>query len=222
MVQEILNDMIENEEKTAILDSSESSEIGTANISRTLTTPPPPPPLAMSSSSASSINKDLDLDTSVVQQQISPEDRSKSNNSSNNNPWFSLSNLSAAASAEFEHLQYNADCNGVDDENRAIISQKLTKSPTCTEDASSSKKFKSNEVFSSYSSGFNNMYAEDKLSMSDDINLKFNVLDKKLASITSSSTASVIFINLNILKSLLEALQLISFVIIYANRDFLT
>jgi len=209
MVQEILNDMIENEEKTAILDSSESSEIGTANISRTLTTPPPPPPLAMSSSSASSINKDLDLDTSVVQQQISPEDRSKSNNS--NNPWFSLSNLSAAASAEFEHLQYNADCNGVDDENRAIISQKPTKSPTCAEDVSSSKKFKSNEVFSSYSSGFNNMYAEDKLSMSDDINLKFNVLDKKLASITSSSTASVIFINLNMIKSLLEALKLIKF-----------
>ncbi len=68
----------------------------------------------------------------------------------------------------------------------------------CVEDANSHKKFKSNDSFSSYSNDFDNItvnntnhlvttYNDNKINMSDDINLKFNVLDKKSSSISSTT-----------------------------------
>ncbi len=120
MVQEILNDMIEKEEKTNILEISENPVINTTkNKPRTLTTPLPTQPLAMSCSSNSSINKELEIESPIIsgidEQQVSLEDQCKTLNKNNNNTWFSLSNLSAAASAEFEHLQYNVNDTGIID-----------------------------------------------------------------------------------------------------------
>ena len=138
------------------------------------------------------------------------------NNNNQKNLSFSLSNLSAAASAEFEYLQCNYDSkhdykpdiyqrgSALQDSskkkkfqqknNNRNSAKKLKTESTTNEDYSYSN-ISSNSTFE-YQSVF-----EDKINMADDINTKFNVLDKKSfnlqGSVDSSKANSLVGINGN-------------------------